>query len=86
MSGQVFKGEPIPLRTLSRFEKAICWCLNSVSYLLGYLVGVLRYRIFEKLSLFEVLASMSRGLAAGTPRRNEATGALPAKGESDRSR
>lgn len=76
MSGKVFKGDPIPLRTLSPFEKIVFWIMNSFSYVLGYVVGIMRYRLFERLSLFEVLSSMSRGLAAATPRKKE-TVALP---------
>jgi hypothetical protein len=82
MSGQVFKGDPIPLRTLSTFEKVLFRCINSASYLLGYGVGIMRYRILEKLSLFEVLASMSRGLAAAMSKKKEPA-ALPAKDGTD---
>ena len=41
--------------------------LNVTSYSLGYLVGLLRYRVFKKLNLFDVLSAMSRGLAAASP-------------------
>jgi hypothetical protein len=71
MSGQVFKGDPIPLRTLSTVEKVLFWSINGASYLLGFAVGILRYHVFEKLSLFEVLSSMSRGLAAAMPTKKE---------------
>lgn len=68
MSGQVFKGDPVPLVELSGFEKAFFKVVNGIAYGVGYLVGLLRYRLFEKMSLFEVLAAMSRGLDAASPK------------------
>ena len=67
MSGQVFKGEPIPLVHLSGLEKVCAKVVNGLAYGLGYAVGLLRYRLFKKLSLFGVLSQMSRGLEAATP-------------------
>ncbi len=67
MATRTFNGDPIPLVSLSGFEKAMFGALNGVSYALGYLVGLLRYRVFEKLNLFDVLSAMSRGLAAAAP-------------------
>jgi hypothetical protein len=67
MESRTFNGDPIPLVSLSGFEKAMFGALNGVSYALGYLVGLLRYRVFEKLNLFDVLSAMSRGLAAAAP-------------------
>lgn len=67
MESRTFNGDPIPLVSLSGFEKAMFATLNGASYALGYLVGLLRYRVFEKLDLFEVLSAMSRGLAAAAP-------------------
>jgi hypothetical protein len=67
MERTTFEGKPIPLVSLSSFEKLMFGALNAISYSLGYLVGLLRYRVFEKLNLFDVLSAMSRGLAAASP-------------------
>ncbi len=67
MSDQVFKGDPIPLVEMSGLEKFGARVVNSLAYGLGYAVGLLRYRLFKKLSLFGVLSEMSRGLEAATP-------------------
>ena len=67
MESRTFKGDPIPLVPLSGFEKVMFGALNGVSYSLGYLVGLARYRVFKKLNLFDVLSAMSRGLAAAAP-------------------
>ena len=64
MDTKNFKGDPIPLVRLSGFEKAVFAMLNGISYAAGYLVGLLRYRVFKRLNLFDVLSAMSRGLAA----------------------
>jgi len=67
MESKNFKGEPIPLVRTSAFERAVFGCLRGISYALGYFVGLLRYRVFKKLDLFDVLSAMSRGLAAAAP-------------------
>jgi hypothetical protein len=67
MRDQVFKGEAVPLVELSGFEKFTVKVINRLAYGMGYLVGLLRYRLFKKLSLFGVLSEMSRGLEAATP-------------------
>ena len=67
MESRSFEGKPIPLVSLSGFEKLVFGALNAISYSLGYLVGLLRYRVFKKLNLFDVLSAMSRGLAAASP-------------------
>ena len=67
MVTRTFNGDPIPLVSLSGFEKATFGALNGVSFALGYLVGLVRYRVFKKLNLFDVLSAMSRGLAAAAP-------------------
>ncbi len=66
MGQKVYKGEPIPLVRLNPFERVFFKLVNGIAYGVGYLVGLLRYRLFEKLSLFEVLAAMSRGLEAAS--------------------
>jgi len=71
MDKQEFKGDPIPLVQLSPLEKAVFAVMNGLSYALGYLVGLMRYRLFKNLSLFSVLSFMSRGLAAAAPRQDE---------------
>ena len=68
MGSKSFKGDPIPLVRLSNFEKVVFGALNGISYALGYFVGIVRYRVFKKLDLFDVLSAMSRGLAAAAPR------------------
>jgi len=67
MNGQVFKGEPIPLVQLSGAEKVGTKMINGLAYGLGYVVGLVRYRLFKKLSLFGVLTAMSNGLVKATP-------------------
>ena len=67
MNGQVFKGEPIPLVQLSGPEKVGTKIINGLAYGLGYVVGLVRYRLFKKLSLFGVLTAMSNGLTKATP-------------------
>ncbi len=67
MNGQVFKGEPIPLVELSGTEKVGTKLINGLAYGLGYVVGLVRYRLFKKLSLFGVLSAMSNGLDKATP-------------------
>jgi hypothetical protein len=67
MNGQVFKGKAIPLVQLSGPEKVGTKLINGLAYGLGYVVGLLRYRLFKKLSLFGVLTAMSTGLTKATP-------------------
>jgi hypothetical protein len=67
MSGQVFKGEAIPLVQLSGAEKFFTTVINGLAYGMGYAVGFLRYRLFKKLSLFGVITAMSQGLQKATP-------------------
>lgn len=67
MNGQVFKGETIPLVQLSGAEKVVTKLINALAYGLGYVVGLVRYRLFKKLSLFGVLTAMSKGLEKATP-------------------
>jgi len=67
MSDQVFKGEPIPLVQLSGAEKFFTKVINGLAYGMGYVVGLFRYRLFRKLSLFGVLTAMSQGLEKATP-------------------
>lgn len=62
------QGEPLPTEETSAGERALARTVNSLAFTMGYGVGLLRYRLFEKLSLFEVLGSMSRGLAAARRR------------------
>jgi hypothetical protein len=69
MSGRIFEGDPIPLTDYSLIEKITRRLINGFAFLMGYLVGVMRYRVFEKLSIFDVLSAMSRGLEAATPKK-----------------
>jgi len=71
MSNQLLKQEGVPLVKLSGVEKLAAAAVNGLAYAVGYAVGVLRYRLFRKLSLFGVLNAMSRGLTAATPREQK---------------
>jgi hypothetical protein len=67
MKAADLQGAPIPLQTLNPVEKALARSLDVAAWSLGYGLGLLRYRLFPKMSLFDVLEAMSRGLAAATP-------------------
>ena len=67
---QEFTAEAIPLVQYSPYEKVVFSAMNTVSYALGYAAGTMRYRMFKKLNLFEILSSMSRGLAAAMPKED----------------
>jgi hypothetical protein len=69
MSGKIFKGDPIPLTDYSKIEKIMIKLINRLAYLMGYLVGAIRYHVFEKLCIFDVLSAMSKGLEAATPKK-----------------
>lgn len=69
MSGKIFKGDPIPLTDYTLTEKIMIKLINRFAYLMGYLVGVIRHRVFEKLCIFDVLSAMSKGLEAATPKK-----------------
>jgi hypothetical protein len=58
---------PVPSRNVSRLQKLLFAVLNKGAYALGYLMGTLRHRLFENLSLFDMLSAMSRGMEAATP-------------------
>jgi len=68
MSSPLPGGETIPATDLSGGERFAARIINALAYVLGFAVGVVRFRVFKKLSVFGVLASMSRGLAAATPK------------------
>ena len=72
MSGEIFRGEPIPVIQLSLFERGLCRSINAMAYVMGFFIGLLRFRLFERLSLFEALSAMSRGLAAAEPKQVKA--------------
>jgi hypothetical protein len=74
MGEKVYKGEPIPLVRLKPLERIFFKVVNGIAYGVGYLVGLLRYRLFEKLSLFEVLSAMSRGLEAASASKKSEPG------------
>jgi hypothetical protein len=69
MSDQIVSGAPIGLVELSGGERLAATVMSKLAYLMGYAVGLLRYRLFKKLNLFEVLSAMARGLAAADPTR-----------------
>ena len=68
MNEQIFKGDAISTVQLTGLEGALFKVIYALSFLMGAVIGLLRYRVFEKLSLFEALSAMSRGLAAVTPK------------------
>ena len=67
MDDQQFQGEPISLVQYSPVEKVMFGVINGISYVLGFVVGTIRFRLFKNLNLFDVLSAMSRGLDAATP-------------------
>jgi hypothetical protein len=69
LNGHIFKGDPIPLTDYNLVEKIAIKLINRMAYLVGYLVGVIRYRVFEKICIFDVLSAMSKGLEAATPKK-----------------
>ena len=69
MNGRIFKGDPIPLTNYSLIEKITSKLINGFAFLMGYLVGIMRYRVFEKLSIFDVLSAMSKGMQKATPNK-----------------
>ncbi len=69
MNEKTFEGNPIPVVKVSAGEKAATGIINRLGYAVGYALGVLRYRLLKKLSLFEVLTWMSKGLEAARPER-----------------
>ena len=69
MDNPQFKGDPIPLIQLSPLEKIVFAVMNGLSYAMGFMVGLVRYRLFRNLNLINVLSFMSRGLAAAAPRQ-----------------
>jgi hypothetical protein len=68
MTGQAVEGKAINRRQSSRLERAIFGMTKGVAYAMGYVVGFMRYRLFENMSLFEALEAMSRGIEAAKPR------------------
>jgi len=64
-----FNGDAIPVRRLNGFERALGRTINAAAWALGWCVGKLRFAVFENLSLFELMSSMSRGLEAAAPKR-----------------
>lgn len=71
MDPSEFNGDPIPLVELSTFEKIAFAVMDGISYSMGYVVGLIRFRLLKNLNLFQVLSSMSRGLAAAAPEQEE---------------
>jgi hypothetical protein len=69
VSEKIFTGEPIPLTNYTIAERIMIKLINRLAYMLGYLTGVMRHRVFQKLSIFDVLSSMSKGLEAATPKK-----------------
>jgi len=67
MKEKIFSGDPVPLVETNAFERAAIRMVNAFAYAAGYAMGVIRHRILKKLSLFDTLTSMSRGLEAATP-------------------
>lgn len=68
MNQEQFKGDPIPLTKLSFFEKTIFKMIDRFAYVIGYVLGKLRYGALEKMSLFGVISAMSDGIEAAAPK------------------
>jgi hypothetical protein len=69
MRVDTFKGDPIPLTDYRTTEKMVRKLINRIAFVIGYLLGLMRYRFFERLSIFDVLSAMSKGLEAATPKK-----------------
>ncbi len=74
MNDHQFKGDPIPLVQYSPLEKVMFGMINGLSYVLGYVVGTIRFRLFKNMNLFDVLSAMSQGLEAAAPREKTENG------------
>ncbi len=68
MAGKEFKGDPIPLGKRSRLEEMMFQRFNKSAYAMGYAMGMMRHRFLKNLSLFEMMAAMSRGMEAAASR------------------
>lgn len=68
--------------TLEDYEKCthpLCFLFNWLAYGIGYILGFIRYRLFDKLNIFELLQSMANGIDAATPEKISAPSSpLPA--------
>ncbi len=73
MTGQVFNGDPIPLRKLTTVEKIMFKLINGLAFGIGYVVGFLRYRVMENMSLFETMSFLSKGVEAASPKQTRLT-------------
>jgi hypothetical protein len=51
----------------TRLDRVVAAGLKSAAFAFGYGAGVVRYRLRDRVDLFEILASLSRGLGAATP-------------------
>ena len=71
MGGTAIEGEFNCHTQISGFEKVVFGLTNGFAFALGYVVGLMRYRLFENMSLFQALESMSRGIDAALPRRSQ---------------
>ncbi len=72
MQDKIYEGKPIPIVDLSTFELIITKLINFMAFIIGFFVGLIRFRIFDKLSLFDVIASMSKGIEASKPADDKA--------------
>lgn len=68
MAEKTFEGNPIPLVRMNPVERVCSRVIGGLAWFMGYATGVIRYRIMKKLSLFDVLTSMSKGLDAARPK------------------
>lgn len=56
------------LEDVPNWQKMIFKLFNIFAFILGYVVGLIRYRVLENMSLFEMISSLSKGLQAATPK------------------
>ncbi len=71
MGQNTYNGNPLAPQTYPVHERVLFWCIGKLSYLVGYAMGMLRYRLLRRMSLFDVLLAMSKGLAAAMPMEKE---------------
>jgi|GEM_PF-994816 len=57
---------------VSFLQKMIFKLFNMFAFVLGYIVGFFRFRVFENMSLFDIISSLSNGLEAATPKAQNA--------------
>ena len=61
--------EEVPLAMKrSFFGRMLGGFVGALAYVIGYVLGFMRFRVFKSLSIFDALSGMSKGLEAATPK------------------